>query len=136
MVAVFTVYFEDPLWVGTLESEDSCTLTVARHVFGSEPSNAELLRFMLYDFAALPRGKAHGDEIQAPRGPVGFKRAQREAKRAASRPPSTKAQAALSAARDETKAEREGLSREERFASAEKRFWLKSEKRRKKRAGH
>jgi hypothetical protein len=136
MVAVFTVYFEDPFWVGALESEDSGALIVSRHVFGSEPSNAELLRFMLDDFAAMPRGRADGGEALAPRAPVGFKRAQREARRALSRPPSTKAQAALSAAREESKAGREELRREERLASAERLFALKSEKRRKKRAGH
>ena len=55
MDATFTIYFEDPFWVGLLESEDEGTLVVARHVFGAEPSNAQLLHFMLYEFHRMRR---------------------------------------------------------------------------------
>jgi hypothetical protein len=137
MVAVFTVCFEDPFWVGVLESEEDGRLTVARHVFGAEPSNAELRDFMLYRFAFMRRstqvfaGAARGHSAH-----YNPKRAQREAMRDAGRPSSTKAQAALSAAQSELKAEREAFSREERRAEAERRFELRSEKRKSRRAGH
>jgi hypothetical protein len=141
MVAVFTVYFEDPFWVGVLESEEGGTLSVARHVFGAEPSNPELLRFMLHRFAHLPRSASRsggGDEPcgAAAGGARSPKRALREASREQSRPVSTKAQAALSAARSELKVERAVSSRAERLAEEERRFELRSEKRKRKRAGH
>jgi hypothetical protein len=137
MVAVFTVYFEDPFWVGVLETEDEGGLVVARHVFGAEPSNTELLSFMLYDFARMNRSRGGQDGCPSPReAGRNAKRAQREAKREMSRPPSTKAQAALSAAREGAKASRVALSREQREAEAARLFELRSEKRKRKHAGH
>jgi hypothetical protein len=135
MAAVFTVFFEDPFWVGVLESEDEGVLSVARHVFGAEPSNAELLAFMLGRFTEMRRSKSsvgEGTRVRATKR----KRARRDVARDATRPPSTKAQAALSAARSEIKVERAASSREERLAEAERRFELRSEKRKKKRSGH
>jgi hypothetical protein len=137
MVAVFTVYFEDPFWVGILESsEDSSTLTVARHVFGPEPSNAELLQFMLYGYVDMPRAGTVTGKLLKPCGRMNPKRAQRVAKREEARLPSTKSQAALASALEEKKIEHKALSREEKLASAERRFELRSEKRKRRRAGH
>ena len=64
------------------------------------------------------------------------KRLEREARRARLCPPSTKAQAALSAALEEGKLERAIISRAEREAEAEHRFAQRSEKRKRRRAGH
>jgi hypothetical protein len=136
MVAVFTVYFEDPFWVGLLESEDGGRLAVARHVFGAEPSNAELLQFMLYRFAAMRRSETASAAERSPARRASPKRAQREAMRDLGRPPSTKAQAALSAAQEGAKASRAALSREGREAEAARLFALRSQKRKRRRAGH
>jgi hypothetical protein len=135
MVAVFTVFFEDPFWVGILESEAEGRLEVARHVFGAEPSNAELLGFMLNRFADLPRAVSR-DRADPGRGPVNPKRAVREARRELARPVSTKAQEALSAARSELKDERKASSAERRRELEARRFELRSEKRKRRRAGH
>jgi len=145
MDEVFTVFFDERFWVGVLESRDEGRLVVARHVFGPEPSNPELLDFMLHRFADMRRfsrreggGYSGADDSPGavPReGPRNPKRAQREARRELVRPPSTKAQAALAAARDEGKAERAVISREERLASEARRFELRSEKRKRKHAG-
>ena len=137
MVAVFIVFFENPFWVGVLESEDEGVLSVARHVFGAEPSNAELNEFMLNRFSDMRRSArpiAEGARMRAQIRDT--KRAQRDSTRDAKRPPSTKAQAALSAARSEIKVERAASSREERLAEAERRFEARSEKRKRKRSGH
>jgi hypothetical protein len=136
MVAVFTVYFEDPFWVGLLESEEGGELVVARQVFGAEPSNAELLHFMLYRFADLPRSRSSSAEPSSAGCRMNPKRAAREARRAQARPPSTKAQAALSTALEKGASERKLISREERRAQAERRFELRAEKRRRRQAGH
>jgi hypothetical protein len=140
MVAVFTVFFDGAFWVGVLESEDEGSLVVARHVFGREPGNAELLAFMLYRYSdmprprALPSGEPHGGA--SPRPSLNPKRAIREARRAQVRGTSTKAQAALASAREEGKAERELKSRVGRRSEAERRFALRSEKRKRRHEGH
>ena len=138
--AQFTVYFEGPFWVGVLESEEDGRLVVARHVFGAEPSNAELLQFMLYRFhlvkrcrsaaTAARRGARAVERLPNP------KRAIREARREMSHPVSSRAQAALSTALAASKAERAVKSRDEERAAARRRFELRSEKRAEKRRGH
>jgi hypothetical protein len=135
MVAVFTVHFEDPFWVGVLESEDEGSFVVARHVFGAEPSNAELRDFLLYEFAGMRRTIAGRAPESGPSGPKNPKRGRRDAMRDIARPPSTKAQAALQAARSDLKSERKASSREERLAEAERRFALRSEKRKRRHRG-
>lgn len=138
MAAVFTVYFESPFWVGVLESEEEGRIVVAREVFGGEPGNAELLDFMLYRFALVPRfeRKLSGAGGCPPPRVPSPKRALREAMRDRVRTPSTKAQAALKASREESRAESSSLSREESLAQGERRFELRAQKRKKKRAGH
>jgi len=143
VIAVFTVYFEGPFWVGVLESEEGGRLVVARHVFGSEPSNVELLDFMLRRFSSMPRSEHRALELEDDRGQAeragrrgNPKRAQRDAMRDIARPPSTKARAALSAARGEAKAERAITSRAARLEEASRRFELRAEKRKRKRSGH
>ena len=118
--ARFTVFFDGQFWVGVLEHVSVAgvsgvaggavahTVRAARCVFGAEPGDAELYAFLL----------AHGDDLidavesstpvtatgRAGRiGPaVSPKRAARLAAREAARPrPSTAAQVALAAARQE-----------------------------------
>jgi hypothetical protein len=139
MRAVFTVFFEGPFWVGVLESEEGSGLAAARHVFGAEPTNAELLDFMLHRFHLMPRCRlpsAVGPARVGEAAPQGAKRALRLARKEARRPASTRAQAALAAGLEARKAEGRTLARERREAEADKRFLLKSEKRREKRRGH
>ncbi len=137
MPAIFTVFFEGPFWVGLLESEEAGEFVVARHVFGAEPSNPELLHFMLSRYADMPRFSSL-DEGAASAGPsrVNPKRALREARKAQERRSSTKAQAALSTAMEERKAQSSVTSRDLRRDEAERRFALRSEKRRRRRCGH
>jgi hypothetical protein len=136
MNATFTVYFEGPFWVGILESDDEESLIVARHVFGREPTNAELLHFMLYQYADMQRHKGKTGNGGSRGIHVNPKRAQREARREQTRQVSTKAQSALSTAIESQKVEHAIISREERRALDEYRFELRSEKRKRRHAGH
>jgi len=137
MRTIFTVYFEEPFWVGVLESEDEGTFSVARHVFGAEPGNAELLVFMLNDFHRMRRHESAAcPEARTRDRPHNPKRSLREARRAALRPPATKAQAALSAARESQKSGSKALSREAHEVEAARRFSLHAEKRKGKHRGH
>lgn len=137
MRTAFTVYFEGPFWVGVLESEDEDSLVVARHVFGAEPGNAELLDFMLNRFHRMPRHETaalrNAEGRDRPRNP---KRILRDARRDAARPPATKAQAALSAAREARKSGAKDLRREAREEGAARRFLLHAAKRKEKHRGH
>ncbi|KLU62456.1 hypothetical protein CEB3_c11900 [Peptococcaceae bacterium CEB3] len=41
-----TVYYDDQFWVGVVEERVQTGLTVARHVFGSEPHDSDVLWFV------------------------------------------------------------------------------------------
>ncbi len=50
---VTTVYFDGQFWVALVERLDGEAVEVARHVFGAEPSNAELLDWAGKGFGGL-----------------------------------------------------------------------------------
>lgn len=54
-MTVTTVYFDGQFWVALIEriAEDG-SIRLGRHVFGSEPSNPELLSFMTERFLSVP----------------------------------------------------------------------------------
>ena len=41
-----TVRFEEPFWVGLVECEDGDGYSVAKHVFGAEPTTPEVFDFI------------------------------------------------------------------------------------------
>lgn len=133
----FLVFFEGPFWVGILEGQDDeGGLVVARHVFGAEPTNPELLAFMLHDFhrmrrtrTALPGAPLH--EEAAP----GAKRALREAARELASPPSSRSRAALAAAHEAASASSKASRRDAKAAEAERRFSLRAAKRKERHRG-
>lgn len=53
MSTTFTVYFDGQFWVGLLEILEDGHVRAARHVFGAEPSGAEVLAFSLHGYDAL-----------------------------------------------------------------------------------
>ena len=118
--AQLTLFFDGRFWVGVLEHHElrhggdaisrAITVRAARHVFGAEPSDAELYDFLLTHGGALIDRAAASPPVPVSR-PVGSsstprpnpKRAARQAAKEAARArPSTAAQAALAAAREET----------------------------------
>ena len=61
--ASFTVFFEDPFWVGVYEREEPGGLTACRVVFGAEPKDGEIYEWMLQNWAQLhfgPRWRMSG----------------------------------------------------------------------------
>ena len=99
--STLTVCFDGQFWVGIVERVEDGALSSCRVVFGAEPSNEEVLDFVLREWARLPLGPAVAREGRAmARNP---KRRQREAAREARRAkPSTKAQLALAEALEAT----------------------------------
>src|SRR5690349_5799924 len=98
-MATMTVFFANPFWVAVREVRDLAAVRATRHVFGAEPTDAELYQFLLRHGGALldRAGRSAvvaGQRAEAPvRSP---KRLARDAARAAQAArPSTAAQEAV-----------------------------------------
>ena len=125
--AQLTVFFDGRFWVGVLEHHErhqephqdgdavshATTVRAARHVFGTEPSDVELYDFLLnYGGGLIDRAAASAPVPASrlalsptPARPSNPKRAARQAAKEAARArPSTAAQVALAAAREEVSA--------------------------------
>ena len=104
-----TVYFEDPFWVGVFERVEDDQLSVCRHVFGAEPTNAEVLAFVQQRFRKLAFSPAVAADRQMHHSNP--KRRQRAARKAsASRGIGTKAQQALAAQHEANKSQPQRFS--------------------------
>ena len=133
--STLTVYHDGQFWVGLAEHVEGGRYGAARIVFGAEPSNEEILRFVVNKWAKLA---FFGDEATETSKPAkNPKRRAREAAKALKRPAmSTKAQQALSAQREAMKRE-SAHARSRRRAEEEKaRFEQRELKRKQKHRGH
>jgi hypothetical protein len=126
----FIVFFDGTFWVGVVEvGEPDGSVRAARHVFGAEPSNAELLEFVDHHGSALidrALSSAPSDpdpeRRRARSGPGNPKRAARQAAKEQARSgTSTAAQAALAKAREQSDAARTAARRKNRSDEAERR---------------
>jgi len=64
VTSVFTVFFEDPFWVGVLEENYNGINYMGKHIFGAEPSNSELLLFYVYEFENIKKIKISETDIK------------------------------------------------------------------------
>ena len=119
--AQFTLYFDGRFWVGVLEHHErhrggdmigqEITVRAVRYVFGAEPTDVELYDFLLArsgelidraaESPAVPASRSVGSSSRRPNPKRAARQAAKEAARAR---PSTAAQAALAATREETAA--------------------------------
>ena len=135
--STLTVYHDGQFWVGVVEHVESGMLSVARVVFGAEPSNEEVYTWVLERWASLhlstPTEPAESRQNRLPGNPK--RRAREAAKALHVRGASTASQRALARERerlkDESRLERTARGREETLARWEKR----REKRRRKHRG-
>ena len=135
-----TVQIENALWVGVFERDDHEGYAVARKIFGSEPSDAEL-----YDFVSH-----HYQELKFSEPQIGIKliikrknpkRVLREVKQhkkraSNSKVPMTRAQEALKEELEKNKKQRRQITRAERIAKEAAKFQLRQEKKKQKYRGH
>ena len=131
--ARLTVYFEEPFWVGLYEREEPEGYRACKITFGAEPRDQEILAFLLARWRALefsPALPAVGGQDRC----LSPKRAQRQATRPAGT--GTRAQQAIQLQREQQKAQRKKVTREQRQAEQARRFDLRQQKRREKRRGH
>lgn len=135
MSVTILVYFDDPFYAILAERREGGALYVARQVFGPEPSEPEVLEWVLREFPKLRWSPAVAD---APRSPLAAnpKRRQRQAAREAPATMGTRSQQALQLDRELRAAERKVARRERVEAEQERRFLLRQQKRKAKHRGH
>lgn len=133
--STLTVYHDGQFWVGLAEHVEDGRYGAARIVFGAEPSNEEILRFVVGKWAKLA---FFGDEATETSKPAKSpKRRAREAAKTLKQPAmSTKAQQALANQRETMKRESAQARSQRRADEAEARFEQRKLKRKQKHRGH
>jgi len=135
MEAKCTLYFESPFWVGLFERNDENGYSVARHVFGAEPGDAELYQFILKEYHRL-RFSAPVENTRQTKPEAGIKRRQREARRAVQEAGAgTFAQRTLQASYEQDKITHAEKRNEEREKQQAEQFRQKQEKKKQKKRG-
>lgn len=136
IVSKFTVFFEEPFWVGIFERHAGAKYEVCKVIFGPEPKD-----YTVYDF--MVKNQKHlkfSPGVEADRTDKNCtnpKRMQREIKKqVANAGIGTKAQQALKLQHDQTKTERKIRSKEMKEAEKERMFQMKQQKRKEKHRGH
>lgn len=132
--STLTVYHDGQFWVGLAEHVEGGRYGVARIVFGAEPSDEEILRFVASEWEKL--SFFGGDSAKASEPARNPKRRAREAAKALKRPAvSTKAQQALSNQRETMKRESVRARSRRRAEEADARFEQRRLKRKQKHRG-
>ena len=133
-MATCAIFHDGQFWTGILEWEDGGEIRAVRRVFGAEPSEDDVLRFVA---AVRPEDGASAAEAGEPTLASSYRRRVREARRAMTAPPvSTKSQLALAAERERRAGERARRRRADRCEERERKFLLSQEKAKQKRRGH
>ena len=133
--STLTVYHDGQFWVGLAEHVEDGGYGAARIVFGTEPSDEEILRFVTSEWEKL---SFFGDEPTETSKPAkNPKRRAREAAKALKQPAmSTKAQQALANQREAMKRESAHARSRRRAEKADARFEQRKLKRKQKHRGH
>ena len=119
--STLTVYHDGQFWVGLAEHVDDGRYGVARTVFGAEPSDEEILRFVVSKWARL--SFFGGDSAEASKPAKSPKRRACEAAKALKLPAmSTKAQQTLANQRETMKRESAHARSQHSAEEAEARF--------------
>ena len=129
-----TVLLEKSLWIALFERNDSEGYAVARKIFGSEPTDAELYNFVLTHFDELKFTSPQDFKLEIKR--KNPKRMQREVRREMKKakrgiPRTTHAQEVLRIDLEKNKKIRKKISKVEKEARLEEKFQQKQEKRKK-----
>lgn len=132
-----TVFFEGPFWIGVVEDTEHGRLKACRHVFGSEPKDAEVLEFVeVFMMPLMERVTQGAEHAQEPLRRINPKRlARRAAMEMARRGISTQSQEALRLDYESRKKERACHSREQCEALQEKKRSIRIQKRKAKHRG-
>ena len=117
---VTTIYFDGQFWVALVERIDGDAVEMARHVFGPEPGNAELLEWAEKGFAGLSFHPVLGRVLQEP--PANPKRRKRAAARENRKDPSSRSRDALKMAAEFEAKQKGARGTKARRAEAARRY--------------
>ena len=133
--STLTLYHDGQFWVGVVEHTEDGKLGAARIVFGAEPSDEEILQFVVRRWEKLSFfGEERSISAKLAKNP---KRRMRDAAKALKKPAvSTKAQKALAEQREAAKDASNQKRSKRRAAQKQERFALSQEKRKQKHRGH
>jgi len=133
--STLTVYHDGQFWVGLAEHVEDGRYGAARIVFGAEPSDEEILRFVASEWENL---SFFGDDsTEASKPAKNPKRRAREASKALKQPAmGTKAQQVLASQRETMKRKLVRARKQRHAEMAEARFEQRKLKRKRKHRGH
>lgn len=133
----FTVFFEDPFWVGVYEKSYKNKLEVCKITFGAEPKDYEVYRFLLDNFYNLKFSAAIEGDIKNTSTINNPKRLKRkiEKKLLNHTGVGTKSQQALAFQREQNKVVSKQKTREQLESEKQRKFELKQQKKKEKHKG-
>lgn len=133
--STLTVYHDGQFWVGLAEHVEDGRYGVARIVFGAEPSDEEIQKFVTSKWEKF--SFFGGEPAEASKPAKNPKRRAREAAKTLKQPAmSTKAQQALAAQREALKQESAHARSRRRADEADARYEQRKLKRKQKHRGH
>ena len=135
-MTTLTVYYDGQFWVGVFERSGEDGYSVAKTVFGAEPSDAEILEFTLHRYHTLVFSKPAEETAQeikriSPKRLARLVRKETEAKGIG-----TKAQQAMKAEHERLKEAKASERKARRELEDEERFAKRQEKKKAKKHGH
>ncbi|OHD14788.1 MAG: hypothetical protein A2086_13900 [Spirochaetes bacterium GWD1_27_9] len=133
MESKFIIYFENPFWVGILETIEDEKLKVARFVFGSEPTEPEIYNFTVEYFGKLKL--SDGIEFDKRKSKISNPRKLAK-KEQQNKGIGTKAQNAVKKMQEDRKIENKKISKAHKLEIEENKFLLKQLKKKEKHKGH
>jgi len=135
VTSVFTIFFEDPFWVGILEENYNCINYIGKHIFGAEPSNSALLQYYIYEFENIKKLKIGVTDIKIKK--MNFKKSMNKSKKAQSKiSVGTKSQNLFKKAFEETMDIKKREKKIEEIMNKEKKYKKKLVKKLEKKKGH
>ncbi len=131
----FTVFFDDPFWVGIYERVEDGGVEASRVVFGPEPKDYEVFEYLLKNWNRL----RFGPQVQAVAPTdrrINPKRMQRKIKgELSSRGTGTKAQEAIKQLYQEVKQENRMASKQKKIYELSRKFEIRQIKKKEKHKG-
>jgi len=135
ITSVFTIFFEDPFWVGILEENYNGINYMGKHIFGAEPSNSELLQFYIYKFENIDRIKINETNVETKK--MSFKKGINKSKKVQNKIGiGTKSQNLFKVAFEETMNIKKKEKRIEEIINKDEKYKKKLEKKLEKKKGH
>ena len=132
-----TLFFDGVIWIGFFERSDLENYAISRVVFHTEPSNQEVLDYILHHYTELifSSSISNTDGISIPR--INPKRLQRLVQKEIENVGiGTKAQQALKLDQEARKLQRKSLSKLKKDEVAEAKFQLRQKKQKENQKGH